>query len=267
MFSSCKNSHCSFLEWFWLATIAILTTIATGLISLYKLNGVDQAMISDRYHTMMVPANFTFQIWALIYISWIALGVYQAYFYCNQNPSWISTIWKKIWGNIGVSKCSIVLLSITMLLTLIWLFAWHFSMIWASLVIMLLILGVLIYWWYRERMSEMKYTKWVMELTTGWIAVAIIANLGAFFVAADIVPDVISHQSFVYFIGLPALAAALGLFFYARSQIALGVITWSILGLISARSWESIIQLILIIFLITSLILNVFLGDKKITLP
>jgi hypothetical protein len=29
-----------------------------------------------------------------------------------------------------------------------------------------------------------------MELTAGWITVAIIANLGAFFVSADIVPDV-----------------------------------------------------------------------------
>ena len=71
---------------------------------------------------------------------------------------------------------------------------------------MSLILGVLGYWWYRERATEIRYTKWVMELTIGWITVAIIANLGAFFVAVDIVPDMIYHRSFVYFIGFPALA-------------------------------------------------------------
>ena len=267
MFSSCRNSNCSFLEWFWLITIALLTTVATGLISLYQLNGVDQAMISTRYYTMMVPANFTFQIWAVIYTSWIALGIYQAYAYCNQNSGWMGAIRQKLWGHTGVSPCSIMLLSIVMLLTLVWLFAWHFSMIFTSLLVMSLILGVLGYWWYRDRPTEMKYTKWVMELTAGWITVAIIANLWAFFVSADIVPDMISHRSFVYFIGFPALAWALGFFFYTRSQVALGVLTWSILGLISARSWESVIQVILIALLVISLVLNVLLGDKKIKLP
>lgn len=266
MFSSCKSSSCSFLEWFWLLTIALLTALATGLISFYQLNGVNQAMISTRYYTMMVPANFTFQIWAVIYTSWIVLGVYQAYCYCNQNTNWIETLRKKLWGDMGVSKCSIILLSITMLLTLIWLFAWHFTMIWVSLLVMSLILGVLSYWWYRERATEMRYTKWVMELTTSWITVAIIANLGAFFVSLDIVPDMLSHRNFVYMVGLPAIVTAMGLFFYARSHIALGVLTWALLGLISARSGESVIQLLLIILLVISIVLNVLLGDKKIKL-
>lgn len=266
MFSSCKSSSCSFLEWFWLVTIALLTALATGLISFYQLNGVDQAMISTRYYTMMVPANFTFQIWAVIYTSWIALGVYQAYFYCNQNTNWIETLRKKLWGGMGVSKCSIILLSVSMLLTLAWLFAWHFSMIFVSLLVMSLILGVLSYWWYRERATEMRYTKWVMELVTGWITVAIIANLGAFFVSVDIVPDILSHRNFVYMVGLPAIVTAIGLFFYARSHIALGVLTWALLGLISARSGESVIQLLLIILLVISIVLNVLLGDKKIKL-
>lgn len=267
MFSSCKNSRCPFLEWFWLLIIALLTTVATGLISLYQLNGVDQAIISTRYYTMMVPANFTFQIWIVIYISWITLGIYQAYAYWNQNNSWIGVIRQKLWGHTRVSQRSIILLSVVMLLTIIWLFTWHFSMIFRSLLVMSLIFGALSYWWYRERPTEMKYVKWVMELATGWITVAIIANLGAFFVSADIVPDILSHRYFVYLIGLPALTIALGLFFRARSQIALGVLTWSILGLISARSGESLIQVLLIALLVWSLILNMFLGEKRIKLP
>lgn len=131
---------------------------------------------------------------------------------------------------------------------------------------MSLILGVLSYWWYRERATEMRYTKWVMELTTSWITVAIIANLGAFFVSLDIVPDMLSHRNFVYMVGLPAIVTAMGLFFYARSHIALGVLTWALLGLISARSGESVIQLLLIILLVISIVLNVLLGDKKIKL-
>lgn len=129
---------------------------------------------------------------------------------------------------------------------------------------MIVILTILGYWWYYERETSIKYTAWVMELTTGWITVAIIANLGAFFVSLDIVPDILSHRNFVYMVGLPAIVAAMGLFFYVRSHIALGVLTWALLGLISARSGESVIQLLLIILLVISIVLNVLLGDKKI---
>lgn len=263
MFSICKRSNCSFIEWFGLFIIALLTVIATALITIKQFNGVNQEMISTHYYTMMVPANFTFQIWALIYTSWILLGMYQAYISCSR-ISWIKRIREKIWGDMSISKCSIITLSVVMCLTVLWLLTWHLSNIALSLIIMSAILAVLSYWWYSDRSKSTKYTSWVMELTTGWIIVAIIANLGAFLVSADVVPDMISHRMFIYMMGLPILTAAIGFFFYTRSQIALGVLTWSILWLLSARSGESVIQIILIILLVISVILNMFLGEKTI---
>ena len=46
----------------------ILTLFINALGSLGYINGMSQKAISDKYHTLITPAPFTFSIWGLIYL-------------------------------------------------------------------------------------------------------------------------------------------------------------------------------------------------------
>ena len=138
-----------------------LTTLVSITGSPYLIGGMTQADISAMFATSVTPAGFTFAIWSLIYLSWIIAWVYVAFF--------------KKW-NAKIDTKSLVLFSLAILLTVVWLIPWGYLYISVSLVVMLAILGLLAYVFSPTRSSDI-IVRSSIEITLGWIIMATALNV------------------------------------------------------------------------------------------
>jgi len=143
----------------------VMNTVATTL----PLNGLRPDQISAKYDTLFAPIGFTFSIWGIIFTM---LGVYATYQLLRDNE-WIRAItpWF-IASN---------------LLNGTWIIAWHYEVIWASLVIIVSLLMVLIKITRTATSARVGLgTTFMMVLPFniyfGWITVATVANVSALLV-------------------------------------------------------------------------------------
>ncbi len=144
---------------------ALITIGLTTLVSMpgspYLIGGMTRADISEMFATSVTPAGFTFAIWSLIYLSWIIAWAYVAFF--------------KKW-NAKIDTKSLVLFSLAILLTVVWLIPWGYLYISVSLAVMLAILGLLAYVFSRTRSSDI-IVRSSIEITLGWIIMATALNV------------------------------------------------------------------------------------------
>lgn len=151
-----------------LLSYIIMVTI-NYLAVLLPLGGRDTGEISDNYPNLFAPAGYAFSIWGLIYI---LLGIYIIYQFGR--------------GDVLVAKVNRIFI-INTLLNASWLFAWHYDLIWLSVLIMigLLITLIKIADIFRTGTLSLKEI-WLIRLPFsiyfGWITVATIANITIFLV-------------------------------------------------------------------------------------
>jgi len=145
--------------------MVVMNALATTL----PLNGQTTADISDRYDTLFAPIGYTFAIWGVIYL---LLGVYSVYQLVSDNAIIRSiTPWF-----IGSS-----------LLNGVWIVAWHYEIIWLSLVIIVSLLVTLLV---INRKTTAEKSNWPNSLSMrlpfsvyfGWVTVATVANVSALLV-------------------------------------------------------------------------------------
>jgi len=134
------------------------------------LAGRDTGAISDSYPNLFAPAGFAFSIWGLIYT---LLGIYVVYQFRRKDAL--------------VERINRVFI-INALLNASWMFAWHYDLIWLSVLIMIGLLVTLIR--IADMLRESKLTQkdlWLICLPYsvyfGWITVATIANITVFLVS------------------------------------------------------------------------------------
>jgi hypothetical protein len=137
---------------------------------LLPLGGRSTGQISDNYPNLFAPAGYAFSIWGLIYT---LLGIYVIYqFWCKDEKL--------------IKKVSSIFM-INALLNASWIFAWHYDLIWLSLIIMggLLVTLIKIADIFRSSSLTLK-DRWLVRLPFsiyfGWITVATIANVTIFLV-------------------------------------------------------------------------------------
>jgi hypothetical protein len=137
---------------------------------LLPLGGRSTGQISDNYPNFFAPAGYAFSIWGLIYT---LLGIYVIYqFWCKDEKL--------------IKKVSSIFM-INALLNASWIFAWHYDLIWLSLIIMggLLVTLIKIADIFRSSSLTLK-DRWLVRLPFsiyfGWITVATIANVTIFLV-------------------------------------------------------------------------------------
>jgi len=134
------------------------------------LGGRSTGQISDNYQNLFAPAGYAFSIWGLIYT---LLGIYAVYQLWREKDELVEK----------VNKIFIV----NALLNASWIFAWHYDLIWLSVIIMggLLITLIKISNIFRGRALTPKET-WLVRLPLsvyfGWITVATIANITVFLI-------------------------------------------------------------------------------------
>ena len=135
------------------------------------LGGQTTGEISAKYPSLFTPAGYVFSIWGLIYLGLAIFVIWQALpkQHSNQNLAAIHLPF--------IASC---------VCNALWIFAWHYDFLLLSMVLMLGILASLaqLYWALNVGLSTASTTeKWLVHLPfsiyTGWITVAIIANLSA----------------------------------------------------------------------------------------
>lgn len=203
------------------ALIAVLTVNA--LANILPINGLNTGEVSDFYPNLFTPAGFTFSIWSIIYLMLIVFALYQ--FRIHTKPYFMElSLWFLLSCVANIS----------------WILAWHHLLIWASVVIMVLLLFSLIRIFLllqpeRLTWAEKFSIKLPFVLYFSWICVATIANISALLVSLGWEGSFLSPQ--VWAIILCIVATLLAIFIAIRFQepAFLVVLMWALFGIYSKQ--------------------------------
>lgn len=153
----------------------ILSLIISFLAQTGRINGKTIGEISDRYSNLFIPADYAFSIWGLIYISLLILSgfmLHQAFSNGKYTEFIKNTSGWFIVANIATS---------------LWVFAWLYEFIGLSVILMFLILAKLLKIIINNEMEKwdapiqiIAFYWWPICLYSGWISVALIANMASF---------------------------------------------------------------------------------------
>ncbi len=148
----------------------ILVVVATfGVIFVNYLAGsgyINQRtpeFVSGKYPTLITPSGYAFAIWSLIYFGLVAFGIYQA---LPKNTGRFANI-----RTVYILNCAA---------NCVWIYLWHYEQILASLVVMFVLLGTLVFINVKLLKTESATEYWLacvpFGIYFGWITVATILN-------------------------------------------------------------------------------------------
>ena len=151
--------------------VAFIIIVATNYLAVaLPLGGRSTGQISDNYPNLFAPAGYAFSIWGLIYT---LLGIYVVYQFGRGKDALVARV-----SRIFIANA---------LLNAAWIFAWHYDVIWLSVIIMAGLLMTLA--WIADICRGKKLSskeRWLVRLPFavyfGWITVATIANITVFLV-------------------------------------------------------------------------------------
>ncbi len=170
-------------------TLTLKISVAIGYIVMVTVNflanalpigGVTTGEASDSFGNLFTPAGVTFSIWGLIYLLLLGYTLYQFGFskknITQERENLFATINKYF--------------LITSIANIAWIFAWHYGVIWLSVLIMLALLFFLIK--IADVINKEKYNALETVLVRlpfsvyfGWITIATIANITVFLVSIN----------------------------------------------------------------------------------
>jgi hypothetical protein len=150
--------------------MVVVNYLANGL----PLNNRSTGQISNDYPNLFAPAGVTFSIWGLIYLLLLGYVIYQ---FAKKDQKTEEVI-KKI-NPFFIATC---------LANILWIFSWHYDVIWLSVLIMLLLLFLLIKIAdiinKEQFIPQEKFFIYApFSIYFGWITVATIANITVFLVS------------------------------------------------------------------------------------
>jgi hypothetical protein len=156
----------------WANLIAIIAAFGINVFAnIAPVNGLSIGDISNRFFSevQIIPANYAFAIWGLIYLGLISFGIYQVLPAQRDNPHL---------RQIGY------FLVLASLAQIVWIFLFEYQRFVLSLVAMLVILLPLIAIYWRLRIGEQRVSrqeKWLvhvpLSIYLAWISVATIVNV------------------------------------------------------------------------------------------
>ena len=158
--------------------VGFIAVIAVNILAnALPINGKTTGELSDSYPNLFVPAGYVFAIWGVIYLLLLMFTVYQA------SPKRRGA---QFLGKIGY------LFGISCVANVVWIFLWHYELVFLSLVAMFTFLGSLILIYLRldigrgEPLREERlYVHLPFSVYLGWITVAPIANVVAALVSIN----------------------------------------------------------------------------------
>ena len=209
--------------------------IINMMASMGLINNKTTGELSDKLPNLFVPSGITFSIWGLIYALLFLFIIYQAVDLVKKDADGSARVYL---NKIG---CFFVLSNIA---NLAWIFTWHYELVPASLLFMMLLLISLLAIYLRLGIGEPRtvmsrreklFFQLPFSVYLGWITVATIANVTAVLVWAGVEPYT---QTAVVWTALVIIVAAViaGLLSWTRKDIAYSlVIVWALIGILIKR--------------------------------
>ncbi len=153
----------------------LVMIVVNALANILPINNLTTGQVSDSFPNLFAPTGLTFSIWGVIYL---LLGIYSFY----------QLFSKKI--NSKLSNQINTLFIINSFVNSVWIFAWHYKIIWLTVLLMLVLLISLIKIadiLNKEKLnsSEKFLYKIPFGVYFGWITVATIANITGFLVSIN----------------------------------------------------------------------------------
>ena len=195
------------------------------------LNGQSTNEISDRYDTLFAPIGFTFAIWGVIYL---LLGVYSVYQLVRDSDAiQVITPW----------------FIASSVLNGLWIIAWHYEVLWLSVIIIVGLLVTLIRIAKattagRSGLATTLAVRLPFSVYFGWVTVATVANVSALLVQLGWRGGgILSEQGWTVLILV--VAAVIGLtVMLINSSPAYGLVfVWAFFGIFSRHTspeeWNS----------------------------
>ena len=241
------------------ASAVVIAFIVNVLSNLNPLNGLTIGGISNTLfkNVLIIPANYAFAIWGLIYLGLFALAIYQVLPSQRENPKLRKTGY---------------LLTIASVAQSIWVYLFLSRFFVLSVIAMLLILLPLITMYQRlgigtpASRAEKWFIRYPISIYLGWISVATIVNIAsALYInnwnGFSISPEVWT----VIMVIIATFVAAIALL--ERQDIAYsGVTVWALIA-IAIEHWENpILRIVALIctFLIVAIGLFSSLSNSKV---
>lgn len=223
--------------------VSVLTMFVVNILSnVLPINGLTTAEISNAIQIYFVPAGYVFSIWGLIYIG---IVIYL-----------ISMFTKFTKEDMAIAPFVIA----SSLANTIWIFMWHYQLIYLSVIFMLVILASLIVVALKLNKPDVSLVKKTpFNIYLGWISVASIANIaGALYTANwngfGISPEIWSAIMLVIATGLAVLALI-------KKNIAYSlVILWAVIGIVV--KFQGVSNIVAITATLSVIVLILFMGYK-----
>lgn len=201
---------------------------ANVLANALPINGLNTGEVSDSYPNLFAPAGMTFAVWGVIYLMLAAYTLYQAGGFRYKGEIRKEALLNKIG----------ILFSISSLANTAWIFAWHYKIIFLSLVLIITVLLSLILInkeIIKEKLSskERFFIRLPFSLYFGWLTVATIANATTFLVHIQWTGFGLSEVSWTVFVLFAGLGIGLSAMLRNR-DIAYGlVLIWAYFGILT----------------------------------
>ncbi len=236
--------------------------VVNGLANIIPLNQKTTGELADAYPNLFVPAGITFSIWGLIYLLLAILMLYQLY----------SLFKREIASSLYIIKIHWWFL-ISCLLNIAWIFAWHYEIVWLSLLIMLTLLGVLIIIYRRldiggccAKLNEKIFVFIPFSLYLGWISIATVANVTTFLVSIGWSRFGISEVFWMIAVLAVVTGLTLSMIFIRKDIVYAIAVLWALTGIIIKRSGSAAEQdqmtvyaaLAGIVFITISILIQIF---------
>jgi len=217
----------SFLNFIGFLAVVIVNALAVIL----PINNRTTQELSDKYPNLFVPAGITFSIWGIIYILLLVFIIYQFIVAFKK-----SSLEKDIFEKIGI------LFFISCILNVGWILAWHYEIVWLSLIIMVLLLISLISIYVKLgtgkpgiKNSEKIMVNIPFGIYLGWITIATIANITALLVKINWNKFGISDQLWTVIIIAAGVIIALAVVFSRNDIFYCLVVIWALVGILLKR--------------------------------
>lgn len=242
----------------------IVMIVVNALANIIPFNGLTTGEVSDSYPNLFAPAPLTFSVWGVIYVLLAGYILYQFGFLCNKDSSFSKELIEKIG----------VLFTISSMANTGWMFVWHYKSIGISVVLMAVILVCLILINLNTAKSELStrekiFIRLPFSIYFGWITVATIANVTAFFVS-------LGGNGYNWVLTIAVLIVGLviaGFTMFKNQNLGYGIVViWAYIGILIKHTSKSgfggqypLIILVLILCIIVLLIAEVYIAvtDKE----
>ncbi|MHA2291171.1 MAG: tryptophan-rich sensory protein [Candidatus Hodarchaeales archaeon] len=237
----------------------LLTIVMNSLANILPLNGKTTGELSDSFPNLFVPAGYVFSIWGLIYILLVIFTVSQALPKYREEDL--------------VEKISYFFI-ISNLANSAWIVFWHYEIVIASLMLMLILLVSLILIYTRLEIGKKPVSQKIkisyhtpFSVYLGWITVATVANVTALLVSINWDGFGISEVIWTAVVIGVATFIALVLIFTRRDYAYALVPVWAFIG-IAVKQFNTqndvvIISLIAAGILIIALLARITLDSIK----